>query len=74
MISNNHDDDVICLFLLTECVCVDVSEGAQREAEAVVRAGETHVAQHRGQQAVLILCVHAATHTQRHWLGNMQAN
>lgn len=48
---------------LTERVGIDLGKGAQREADAVLGAGEADVAQEWGQDQVLIRGVHAETET-----------
>ena len=46
----------------TICVRVDLGEGEQREGEAVVGTGETHVTQQwRDYEVLLILGVHAVS-------------
>lgn len=44
---------------LTEGVSIDLGKGAQREADAVLGAGEADIAQERGKDQVLIRGVHA---------------
>lgn len=39
---------------LTVCVCVDFSKRAQGEADAVLRAGETHISKQRRDHHGLI--------------------
>lgn len=39
---------------LTVCVCIDLCEGAQGEADAVLRAGKTHISQERRHHHVLV--------------------
>lgn len=48
---------------LTKGVGIDLGKGAQREADAVLGAGEADVAQERGQDQVLIRGVHAKRKT-----------
>lgn len=48
---------------LTKGVSIDLGKGAQREADAVLGAGEADVAQERGQDQVLIRGVHAVRET-----------
>lgn len=55
---------------LTEGVSIDLGKGAQREADAVLGAGEADVAQERGKDQVLVRGVHAGREmTLSVWLG-----
>ena len=55
---------------LTEGVSIDLGKGAQREADAVLGAGEAAVAQERGKDQVLVRGVHAGREmTLSMWLG-----
>lgn len=52
-----------CQPALTKGVSIDLGKGAQREADAVLGAGEADVAQEWGQDQVLISGIHAETET-----------
>lgn len=45
--------------MLTICVCINLCKRSQREADAVLRTGETHVPQKGRQNEVLIRGIHA---------------
>lgn len=51
----------VCQPELTEGVSIDLGKGAQREADAVLGAGEADVAQERGKDEVLVGGIHAET-------------